>query len=70
MKILAPFSLRFDFGCHFGCHQNAASPDQIYCAMIPLAQLREGLEIRALLLQTGRNSRDSLRSTNASVRSH
>jgi len=33
-------------------------------------RLREGLKIRALLLQTGRNSHDSLRSTNASVRSH
>lgn len=30
MKILAPFSLYFDFGCHFGCHPNGASPDQIY----------------------------------------
>ena len=30
MKILAPFSLYLDFGCHFGCHPNGARPDQIY----------------------------------------
>ena len=70
MRILTPFSLYFDFGCRFGCHLNGASPDQIYLRHDPLVQCREGLKIRALLLQTGRNSRDSLRSTNASVRSH
>ena len=69
MKILAPFSLYFDFGCHFGCHPNRAGPDRIYLRRDSRWCGREGPKIRFALLQTGSNSRDSLCSINASARS-
>lgn len=69
MKILAPFSLYRDLGCHFGCHLKWAGADGILAAIRLLRSSVGNDQTFDCCQQTGIDSRVSLCGINASARS-